>query len=70
MRLESAKREALREARQAGIELLVVKDRAAEDPSQPYGYCPRVGRKLLYPLADVVGIACPNGEYVFVKGDA
>jgi len=33
MKLESAKREALREARQAGVELIIVKDRAAEDPT-------------------------------------
>ncbi|MBP1774877.1 MAG: hypothetical protein H6Q86_883 [candidate division NC10 bacterium] len=70
MKLESAKREALREARQAGVELIIVKDRAAEDPTQPYGYCPRAGRTLLYPLGDVVGVACPNGEYVAVKGDS
>ena len=24
----------------------------------------------VYPLGDVVGVACPNGEYVAVKGDS
>jgi len=56
-------REACRQAKANRIALYVVKDRYADDPSDPFGYGPRLYLSRLYPGGTIIGVANERGEF-------
>jgi hypothetical protein len=64
MTLDQIKQEAIREATQHNVTLLVVRDLMPDVPENEYGYCPEFGRSRLYPRSTVLGTAFPDGRYL------